>query len=185
MRILTIAVAAIVGLPGCAPLTVSSHLERTANFAQYVTYDWGPRDDFPVGDPRLDNNAIYVDYLQGTIEKQLAAKGFVRAIGDEPDLFVHYHANVSQRVEVSQNHYGDATNYDAYEPRVTELELGTIVVDLIDAKTSRLVWRGWSQRSIAGVIDDQSRLEKMTAEGVMKMMATLPPAGLGDLRLRP
>jgi hypothetical protein len=183
MRILSLAVAALVTLPGCAPLTVSSHLERTANFADYLTYDWGPRDNLPVGDPRLDNNAIYVDYLQGTVEKQMALRGYVQAVTGEPDLFIHYHANVSQRVEVSQD--GTTTNYDAYEPRLIELELGTIVVDIIDAKTDRLVWRGWSQQSIAGVINDQARLEKMTTEGITKMMATLPAAGLGDLRLRP
>jgi hypothetical protein len=169
MRILTLGLTAVLILPGCAPLTVSSHLEKTANFAEYTTYAWGPRDDFPVGDPRLDNNNIYVDHLQGTIEKQLAARGFVLAAAGEPDLFVHYHANVSQR----------------YEPRLVEFELGTIVVDIIDAKTSRLVWRGWSQQSIAGVIDDQTRLEKMTTEGITKMMAALPQAGIGDLRLRP
>ena len=185
MRILTLALAAVVILPGCAPLTVSSHIEKAANFADYVTYAWGPRDDFPVGDPRLDNNNIYADYLQGTIEKQLAARGFVQAAAEEPDLFVHYHANVSQRVETSANNCPYGTCYDSYEPRVTEFELGTIVVDIIDAKTSRLVWRGWSQQSIAGAIDDQSRLEKMASEGVTRMMATLPQAGLADLRLRP
>lgn len=185
MRNLTLAVAALVMLPGCAPLTVSSHLERTANFSDYVTYAWGPRDDFPVGDPRLDNNTIYVDHLQGTIEKQMAVRGFVLAVAGEPDLFIHYHANVSQRVEASDNGCPYGNCYDYYEPRLIELELGTIVVDLIDAKTNRLVWRGWSQQSIAGVIDDQTRLEKMTTEGVTKMMATLPAAGVGDLRLRP
>jgi hypothetical protein len=177
MRNFTVALAAVLIIPGCAPITVSSHVERTARFADYITFDWGPRDALPTGDPRLDNNAMFNDYLQGAIEKHLAVKGFVRMVTGEPDLLVHYHANVSQRVEVSRNYEGNATGYDAYEPRVTELELGTIVVDLIDAKTDRLVWRGWTQQSIAGLIDDQDQLEEQTLKGIAKLMQRLPLAG--------
>jgi hypothetical protein len=178
MRIIKVAMLlAAVTLAACAPITVSSHLERTATFDDYITFDWGPRDGLPTGDPRLDNNAVFNDYLQGAIEKHLALKGFVRAAAGEPDVLVHYHANVSQRVEVSQNHYGNATTYDAYEPRVTELELGTIVIDMIDARTDRLVWRGWTQQSIAGVIDNQVLLEEQTLKGIAKLMQQLPPAG--------
>ena len=64
---------AVVAVAGCATMTVSSHIERNINFSQYATYDWGPPDNLPVGDPRLDNNPFFNDYLQGAIEKQLAA----------------------------------------------------------------------------------------------------------------
>ena len=69
-------ILAAVFAAGCATLTVSSHIERNVTFTDFVTYDWGPPDNLPVGDPRLDNNPFFVDYLQGAIEKMLAAKGY-------------------------------------------------------------------------------------------------------------
>src|SRR3954454_10767617 len=85
---------------GCASMTVSSHIERGVNFNDFITYDWGPPDNLPVGDPRLDNNPFFNDYLQGAVEKKLAAKGFARVVTGTPDLLVHYHASVNQRMDV-------------------------------------------------------------------------------------
>jgi len=162
---------------GCAAMTVSAHIERTVNFADYVTYDWGPPDNLPVGDPRLDNNPFFNDYVQGAIEKKLAAKGYERAVTGEPDLLVHYHASVNQRVEVSaaDAHYGYC--YDNCEPRIVDYEEGTLVVDVVDRMTSKVVWRGWSQDTMNGVIDNQDRLKKQVDEGVTKMMLMLPRGG--------
>ena len=161
----------------CATLTVSSHIERTANFADYVTYDWGPPDNLPVGDPRLDNNPFFQDHLQGAIEKRLAAKGYERALTGEPDLLVHYHASVNQKVDVYEvdTRYGYC--YGNCQPQVVDFEQGTLVIDVVDAATGKVVWRGWAQDVMNGVIDDQRRLEKQVDESVDKMMVLLPRGG--------
>lgn len=164
---------------GCATLTVSSHIERNVNFADYATYDWGPPDNPPVGDPRLDNNEFFRDYLEGAIEKRLAARGFERVLtGVEPDLRVHYHASVNQKVDIYEADapYGYCQGGNC-EARVVDFEQGTLVVDIIDAKTSKLLWRGWAQDVMNGVIDNQARLEKQVDEGVSKMMLLLPRGG--------
>jgi hypothetical protein len=165
-------------LTGCATMNVSSHIERNVNFVDYVTYDWGPPDNLPVGDPRLDNNPFFNDYLQGAVEKQLAAKGYVRAgAGASPDLLIHYHASVNQRMDVYavDNSYGYC--YGNCEPQVAEYEQGTLVIDIVDSKSSKVVWRGWAQDTMNGVIDNQKRLEKQVDEGVTKMMLLLPRGG--------
>lgn len=162
---------------GCATLTVSSHIERNLNFAEFVTYDWGPPDNLPVGDPRLDNNPFFRDRLMGVIEKQLAAKGYERALTGEPDLLVHYHASVNQKVDVytADSRYGYC--YANCEPQVVDFEQGTLVVDIVDVATSKVVWRGWAQDVMTGVIDDQDRLDRQVDEGVTKMMLLLPRGG--------
>ena len=58
--------------------------------------------------------------------------------------------------------------------RVSEYEAGTLVIDMVDAKTNKVVWRGWAQDSMTGVIDNQTRLEKQIDEAVTKMMKELP-----------
>ena len=178
MRRLLTALAMTAFAAGCAAMTVSSHIERTANFADFVTYDWGPPDNLPVGDPRLDNNPFFNDYLQGAIEKKLAAKGYERALmGGEPDLLVHYHASVNQKLDVYEvdNRYGYC--YGDCEAQVVNYEEGTLVVDIVDRRTGTVVWRGWAQDAMDGVIDNQQRLEKQVDEGVTKMMVLLPRGG--------
>jgi hypothetical protein len=177
MRRLLLVLTITAAVAGCAVMTVSSHIERNVNFTEYVTYDWGPPDNLPVGDPRLDNNPFFKDYVQGAIEKKLAAKGYERAVTGEPDLLVHYHASVNQRVEVfaADARYGYC--YDNCEPRIVDYEEGTLVVDVVDRNTSKVVWRGWSQDTMNGVIDNQDRLKKQVDEGVTKMMELLPRGG--------
>lgn len=170
-------VLVIVGAAGCAAMTVSAHVERGISFDKYVTYEWDPPDNLPVGDPRLDNNPMFNDYLQGAIEKRLAAKGFERAAGQQPDLFVHYHANVSQKLDVYQADQRYGYCYADCEPQYVEYEQGTLVIDIVDARTKRVVWRGWAQDTMTGVIDNQDQLEKQVDEGVEKMMRLLPKGG--------
>ena len=171
------AVAAL-ALAGCATMSVSSHVERTANFVDYVTYDWGPPDNLPVGDPRLDNNPFFNDYLQGAIEKKMDAKGFARvAAGQQADLLIHYHASVNQKLDVYEvdNEYGYC--YGDCQPQIVDYELGTLIIDIVDVKTNKVVWRGWAQEAMNGIIDNQDRLEKQVDEEVTKMMMLLPRGG--------
>lgn len=178
-RLLLLAPAAILlgTLAGCAAATASAHVERGITFTDYVTYDWGPPDNLPVGDPRLDNNPFFRDYLQGAIEKRLAAKGFERATTGTPDLLVHYHAAVNQKVDVYSVDNANGYCYADCQPRFVDYEQGTLIVDMVDAKTNKVVWRGWSQDTMNGVIDNQARLEKQVEEGVSKMMQLLPRGG--------
>lgn len=170
------AVAAL-ALAGCATMNVGSHIERNVTFSQYLTYDWGPPDNLPVGDPRLDNNPFFNDHVQGAIEKQMAHKGYERAAAGTPDLLIHYHASVNQKLDVyeADNRYGYC--YGNCQPQIVDYELGTLMVDVVDAKTSKVVWRGWAQDAMNGIIDDQVRLEKQVDEGVTKLMLLFPRGG--------
>ena len=75
-----IAVSAL-AMTACATMRVSSHTERGLSWAQYRTFDWGPADSLPVGDPRLGADAYVQDRVQGAIEKQMTAHGFARSTG--------------------------------------------------------------------------------------------------------
>lgn len=179
MRTITalITAVAVATLAGCASMNVSAHVERGTNFTEYVTYDWGPPDNLPVGDPRLDNNPFFNDYLQGAVEKKMAAKGYERTNDGGADVLIHYHASVNQRLDVyrADQQYGYC--YGNCEPQVVDFEQGTLVIDLVDAKTKKVIWRGWAQDTMTGVIDNQDRLQKQVDESVTKMMLLLPRGG--------
>lgn len=173
-RFAAVALLALVAT-GCVTMNVASHLDRNANFAQYKTWDWGPADSLPTGDPRLDNNPFFKDYLEGAVEKQMAAHGFARAAaGATPDLQVHYHANINHRFEV--NGVDRELGYYDSNVQVIEYEQGTLVVDVVDMASNQVVWRGWAQDSVQGVIDNQARMQKQIDEAVTKMWRLFPRA---------
>ena len=173
LALFTAALAAF-ALSACATMNVSSHIERGVDFAQFRTWDFGPADALPTGDPRLDNNGFFKDYLEGAIGKALDERHYVRAWSGTPDLLVHYHANISKTFDVNgvDNRYGNCG--DNCQPRVIEYEQGTIVLDVVDTRTNRLVWRGWAQDAIDGVIDNQNALRKEVTTAVTRMMALFP-----------
>lgn len=161
-------------LAGCATMNVGSHVERGINFAQFTTYDWTPADALPVGDPRLDNNPFFRDYLQGAIEKQLAKKGYRRVSGAPADLLLHYHATVNQRMEINAADRQAGYCFQDCQPQVIEYEQGTLVLDVVDARSKKVIWRGWAQDSVQGIIDDQERLERQVDKAVTRLFERFP-----------
>jgi hypothetical protein len=48
------------------------------------------------------------------------------------------------------------------------------VIDVVDTRTSKVVWRGWAQDSMNGVIDNQDRLAAQIDKAVTRMMERFP-----------
>ena len=177
MRRLALALTTVVltVAAGCATMSVSSHVERGLDFNQYRSFDWGPADELPTGDPRLDRDPFFKDHVQGAVEKQLAQRGL--QLSDSPDLRIHYHAAVTRRVNVSgvdrERGYCYSNNCHA---EVLEYEAGTLVLDFVDTRTNRVIWRGWAQDTVGKMLDDRDVMERKINEAVTRMLARLPDA---------
>ena len=130
-----------------------------------MTYDWGPPDNLPVGDPRLDNNPFFNDYLQGAIEKKMAAKGLrARRVAGRPDLLIHYHASVNQKLDVYGVDHRYGYCYGNCEPQVADYEAGHARHRhrRHEDQQGRLARMGAGRMN--GIIDNQDRLEKQVDE---------------------
>jgi hypothetical protein len=158
-------------LGGCATLKVNSYLERGADLSRYRTFDWGARDTFSTGDPRLDNNPFFENRVKSQVESGLAARGYSKTA--TPDVRVHIHASVNQRIDVNGLDALTAT-CDAPECRPFVHDAGTLVIDLVDPATSRIVWRGWADETLDGAIDNQRWMEQRIDQAVSKILARLP-----------
>ena len=162
-------------LTACATMNVSSHVLKSADFEQYRTFDWGPADALPTADPRLDRDPFFQDHLQGALEKGVAQKGFERVSAGTPDLLIHYHANISRRIDINRLDSERGYCYgDDCQVRTVEVEAGTLVVDVVDARTNRLVWRGWAQHSVQDLLNDRDTMERKITDAVTRMLAQLP-----------
>ena len=165
-------------MAGCAPMRVSSHVDGERDFTRYRTFDWGPADALPAGDARLARDAFFQDHIQGAIERNMAAKGFERAAATaEPDVRVHFHAVIDRRLDVNRFDYQSGyCGVNDCQASVAEYEEGTLVIDMIDVRTNRLVWRGWAQDSVEGVLENQDRLARKIEDAVRLMFMRLPAA---------
>jgi hypothetical protein len=160
---------------GCATMDVSSHVDRSLDFGVYHTYQWEAAKPLPAGDARLEHNPFFQDHLMGAVEKEMAARGLSLARSDSPDLFIQYHAVINPRVEVATNQaqYGYCYSEDCWAG-VEEHAYGTIMLDVLDARTHRLIWRAWAQQGVEGVLENPNRLASRIDESVARMFERFP-----------
>lgn len=168
--------AAVVVVTGCATTGVSSYRAIDIDFASYQTFDWGPPDALPTGDPRLDKDPYFQDRLQGAVERGLTRRNLPRSErGAAPDLLIHYHANVSRRLNVNRVDYAYGLTVDA-ESQIRDYDAGTIVLDIVDARTKQVIWRGWAQRDMTELLEDQRKMAEWIETAVRLMLTRLPSA---------
>jgi hypothetical protein len=165
-------------LPACSAMRVSSHVERGVDFTRYRTFDWGIPDALPTGDPRLDNDRYFEDRVEGAIEKLMAERGYTRVEpGAAPDVRIHYHAVVDRRLDINEADRRDGIcRPEGCTPGIVDYQQGTLVVDLVDVRTNRLVWRGWAQEGIDGVLGNRERLAARIDRSISGLATQLPAA---------
>jgi hypothetical protein len=164
-------------LAGCATLGAGSHVERGTDVTQHRTWEWAPAEERPTGDPRLDNNPMFEEHLRSAVEYQLARKGYSRTtLAGPPDLRVKYHVNFSKSVEISGGSAGGGSCSGNCGPEAYAYEKGNLVVDLVDARTNTVAWRGWSSDNMEGIIDNQGRMEREIDRMVAAMFERMPSA---------
>ncbi|MGQ0734699.1 MAG: DUF4136 domain-containing protein [Acidobacteriota bacterium] len=172
---LVVPVAALAALAlsvSCASLRVNSFTVSDADFSRYQTYGWAPTERLSTGDPRLDNNPFFQDSVQKAVEQRLEARGFERAAGAAPDLILHYHASVTQRIDVGQIDLDYDGCHDCNLPTV--YDAGSLVLDVVEARSNRLIWRGWAEGSMEGAIDNQAWMARRMDEAVARILERLP-----------
>jgi hypothetical protein len=162
---------ATLALAGCATMRVGSFVERGTNFTVYRTYAWASDAQLSTGDPRLDNNEFFQTRLRAAVEKGLGARGLEKAESGQADVVLHYHASVTQKVDAGKvdEKYGYCEDCG---PSV--FDAGTLTLDVVDARTNKLAWRGWAESTFDGVVDNQQWLERRVDESVGRILRTFP-----------
>ena len=169
---------------GCLTLMpVSSHIERGTDFTRYRTYAWGPADAVPVSDQRLRDNPFFVDDVHGAIDSELQDRGLRQATSGPADLLVHYHAAVTGRLEVPSA-VGTRRDCVGGECRATvaDYDAGTLVIDVIDTRTERVVFRGWAEHRLEDMLDDPRLVHSRIRDAVHRILERLPLTGAAHSR---
>jgi hypothetical protein len=80
---------------------------------------------------------------------------------------------VSQEIDIRQLDHPSSPCAD-HDCRPFIYDKGTLFVDLVDPHTHKVIWRGWAEGSIDGVIDHQAWLESRIDDAVAAILARLP-----------
>lgn len=171
---LAVVTLGLLSAAGCATMNVSSHVARGVDFARYHTYDWGPADSLPTGDARLDGNPFFRDHFQGAVDKRLPSRGLTRGEG-RPDLYLHYHASITEAIDVDRIDREHGYCYtDDCQAGTIAYEADTLILDFVDARTNRVVWRGWAQDDASGILKNPESMQRKIDEAVTRMLDRLP-----------
>jgi hypothetical protein len=151
------AVAALSTLLGCSPVTVNTSTSPTADFADLHTFAWEPNRQ--MGGTLHDS--IAGQEIHAAINQALEAHGFRPAAGQPPDFLVDYHVRTQEQSEI----VGGRWNVEQFHYTV-----GTLMVALVDPKTSLDLWQGNAQ----GVVDSAGQPTPDIKTSVQKMFADFP-----------
>jgi hypothetical protein len=159
-------IVAVLAVAGCATIDVGATFDPSLAIAPTTTFDFETRRDGATGDPRLDGNPFFETRLTAAIDFEMAAKG-LRRDPESPALLVHFHASVDRRLDIIR--IDRASGYVTDSVGYAEWEEGTIVVDVVDAATKRVIWRGWGRSDLAGVLSDPHTMDRYVQQVVHKM----------------
>ena len=151
---------------------VKTDYDRDANFAQYKTYSW---EQVKTQDP------LVVDRIKSAVNAALSAKGWTQ-VDSGGDVSV-------VAMEIIKNQQTLNTFYDGmgggwgwrrfggggFGEATTTTEtykVGTLVVDLFDAKTKELIWRGNASDTLSN--NSNKNIQNLDKD-VQKMFKQFPP----------
>ncbi len=153
---------------GCTTIKTQSSSDPDANIAAYETYKIESRSNLP---PHLSRP------IEQALRENLSATGL--SVSGNPDLLVNFYTIVHDELQVTETAVPTLVTFrrgyavwNTYETDVRQITEGTLLVDIVDRNTQRLVWEG----SAHGVVSrgDVSRNQKRIVQAVEKMFAKFP-----------
>jgi Domain of unknown function (DUF4136) len=148
---------------------VKTDFDRSTDFSHYKTYSW---EKVQTQDP------LWVDRIKEAVNAALTAKGLtpVESGGDVAIV----------AMEMTKNQRTLNTFYDGFgggwrwgggfgnaTTTVDNYKVGTLVVDLFDANTKKVIWRGSASDTLS---DKSDKNIKNLDKGVQKMFDHFPPS---------
>lgn len=147
---------------------VKTDYDRGTDFAQYKTYSW---ERVQTQDP------LWVARIKSAVNTELAAKGWTETpSGGSVAVNAVEMTKDQQTLDTFYNGFGGGRRWgggfgDA-TTTVDTYKVGTLVVDLFDANSNKLIWRGSASDTLS---DKSDKNIKNLDKGVKKMFDRFPP----------
>ena len=139
---------------------VKTDFDRSADFSQYKTYSW---------EKVHTQNPLWVDRIKAAVNSALAGKGGTEVESGGNVSYESFGGGWGWRGRFGGGFgdgFGDSTTTES------TYKVGTLIVDLFDSNTKKLIWRG----SASDTLSDKSYKNIKTLDkGVEKMFDHFPP----------
>ena len=146
---------------------VKTDYDREANFGQYKTYSW---------EQVKTKNGLDVDRIKSAINAQLAAKGWTQVPSDGGISLVAIEATKNeQTLNTFYDGFGGGWRWGGFGDATTTTntyQVGTLVLDMFDTQTKKLVWRSSASDTLS---DKTDKNIKNLNKAVQKMLQHFPP----------
>ena len=166
---------------GCSSMKVNHDYDREANFSSFQTYSWYESDNTVA-----DTDPLAHERFINAVNGQMRANGFSE-VSSNPDVFVTYNAEESTNMSLNTTYMGGGWGYGpgwgwggmggmgmtSSTTQVREYQVGTVVLDMWDAKQKRLVWRGTVSDTVS---DNPSKNASKINKAAEKLFKDYPPA---------
>jgi hypothetical protein len=170
MKRLAFAATVAMVLAACASTpAVQTDFDPAAQFSQYHTYTWGATPEF--GAPLMQQR------ITASIDAKLGAMGWTPAPAATADVVIAAH--VITREELSIDTFNPGVGWGGWGPpgnssaHIRSYTVGTLVLDIFDAKSKRAVWRGTASGALPKTTD---KATAKTQEAIDRMFASFPGA---------
>jgi hypothetical protein len=174
----SLAAALILGTVAFSAQAQKPQIHGNNNYAfdKVNTFAWQDTPDTSLE----DRNPFMHSLIKNTIEAELATSGLTE-VEANPDVWVNYHASTTTDTQLRTDsygysmggygmagwgYYGMAAGPVTSTTRVGEYTRGTLVVDIWDAKSKELGWRGTVSDTLP---DNVQKAEKLVVKAIGKM----------------
>ena len=142
--------------------------DNNVNFANLKTYDWMPVPE------RADIDSLDIKRVKKAVNVELEAKG-LEISSDNPDFLIAEHLGSKDKVNVTNWGYGYRGGFWIERGvTVNQIEIGSLILDFVDAKSKELLWRGTAKALIDDAMPPEKR-EKLIKEAVQEILKNFPP----------
>jgi hypothetical protein len=149
---------------------VKTDFDHQANFSQYKTYSW---------QEIKPTNSLWDARIKNAVDAQLATKGWTQVdSGGDVTIMAIKTTHTQRSLQTFYDGFGGGWRWRGFggigEATTTEQDYkeGTLVVDMYDAKTKQLIWRGSAEDTLSSKAEKN---EKNLDKGVAKMFRKFPP----------
>lgn len=163
---------------GCSSVKVTTDYEPDFDYSGLETFAWLPEPPRPTGHALIDS-PLFGARVRDAVNAELERRGYRKVESAEADFLLQYYAGTKTVTKIDTTHryhYGAHWHGRGYAETTTvrEYEKGSLVLDIVDAESRELVWRGVGEARLYENRTPEERAERMR-EAVESILDEFPP----------
>ena len=176
----------VIFLVGCSSQKIKVDTDYSEfKFGSLKTFKWvtdGPKRDSRISD-------LVYERIESEVTKNLIGKGFKPS--SDSDFLIHYSVLKDVKIDIENHmvydyapgfgwHSGYSYGYvlgprqQTMETNIDQYLEGTLIIDILDSATKKVVWRGIGSKELPEQIGKKYR-DNLVAEAVAAVLKNFPP----------